>query len=191
MDTKEKRIERAHRRGFEAVAARTNRYDPAAEPYLNKARSLVCLYSNVDKNYKACEYVRTTYGIEHVVTRVTAPGHLPRFTKLGVTPMNAATDQAMLLALLTRNPSLYELLTRTDDDKKVCEVTVRNQRFLDKPLRDLDLPEDMMILAVRKDGQLVVPNGDTNLEFGDKLTLLGPYECVENSRLMLRGWAGN
>jgi Trk K+ transport system NAD-binding subunit len=64
---------------------------------------------------------------------------------------------------------------------------VRNHRFLDQPLRDLDLPEDLMVLAVRKGGQLIVPNGDTRLEMGHQLTLLGPNTCVENSRLMLAG----
>jgi len=45
----------------------------------------------------------------------------------------------------------------------------------------------LMVLAVRKGWQLIVPNGDTRLEMGHQLTLLGPYTCVENSRLMLAG----
>lgn len=185
MDTKEKRIDRACEMGFEAVLARSDRYDPVAEPYLNQAQRLVCLYSNVEKNYRVCDYVRSTYGIDHIVTRVTAPGDIPRFQKLGITPMNAATDQAKLLALMTRNPTLFELITRTDDNKEVCEVSVRNTNLLGRPLRELDLPTDLMILAVRKKGQLIVPNGDTRLEHGDQLTLLGPYTCVEKSRLMV------
>ncbi len=185
MDTKENRIERARAQGFEAVLARSDRYDPVAEPHLNQAKRLVCLYSNVDKNFRVCEYVRSTYGIEHIVTRVTSPGEITRFEKLGVTPMNAATDQAMLLAILTRNPALFELITRTDDDKEVCEVTVRNSNLVDQPLRELEFPPDLMVLAVRKEGQLIVPNGDTRLEHGDQLTLLGPYTCVEKSKLMV------
>ena len=186
IDTRKDRIERAKQRGFEALQGQTDRFDPSVEPYLNNAHRLVCLVSNVEENYKICEYVRSNYGVEHVVSRVTVPGEIPRFEKLGVTPMNAATDQAMHLALLTRNPAVYELLTNIEDDKDVCEVTVHNDKFLDRPLRDLELPEDLMVLAVRKDGQLIVPNGDTRLALGDQLTLLGPYTCVENSRLMLR-----
>jgi Trk K+ transport system NAD-binding subunit len=184
IDDDQERIERARRRGFEAVEACVDAYNPASEDYFNKADRLVCLHSDVEKNYRVCEFARATYGIEHIVTRVTAPGEMARFEKLGVTPMNAATDQAMLLTLLTRNPSLYELLTRTDDDREVCEVLVHNNNFLDQPLRDLDFPEDLMVLAVRRDGQLIVPHGDTRLESGDLLTLLGPYECVEKTRMM-------
>jgi Kef-type K+ transport system membrane component KefB/Trk K+ transport system NAD-binding subunit len=185
MDTKEDRIERAKRQGFEAVLARADGYDPVAEPYLNQAQRLVCVYSNVEKNYRVCEYIRSTYGIDHIVTRVTVPGEIPRFEKIGITPMNAATDQALLLTLLTRNPTLFDLITRTDDDKEICEVTVKNAKFLGQPLRELDFPTDLMILAVRKDDQLIVPNGDTRLEHGDQLTLLGPYSCVKKSRMMV------
>ena len=99
--------------------------------------------------------------------------------------MNAAMDQAVLLGLLARNPAAYELLTRTDDDKEVCEVAVYNPLFLDKPLRQVELPGDLLVLAVRREGELVVPHGDTRLNAGDQVTILGGCDCVEITREML------
>lgn len=183
IDSDPHRIQRAQERGFEAVRAYADRYDEAAEPHLNQAKSLVCVFSDVELNYRVCQRARTTYGIDHVVSRVTAPGEVDRFEQLGVTPLNAAMDQAMLLVLLTRNPALYELLTRTDDDKEVCEVTVYNPAFIDRPLSSLELPEDLLILAVRKDGELVVPHGYTRLNPGDKITLLGTKDCINTTQI--------
>ena len=88
----------------------------------------------------------------------------------------------MLLGLLARNPAAYELLTRTDDDKEVCEVTVRNPALTGKALRQLELPGDLLILAVRREGELVVPHGDTRLAEFDRLTLIGGCDCIEISR---------
>ncbi len=184
IDADQERVLRAQRRGFDAIQAYAHQFNAEAEAYYEQADRMVCVISDPEKNYQVCEYVRSTYGLDHIIARVTVPGEIQRFEKLGVTAMNAATDQAMLLALLTRNPTLYELITRTDDDKEICEVIVHNRNILNVPLRDLKLPEDIMILAVRKAGQLIVPNGDTRLEYGDQLTLLGPYECVDNVRLM-------
>ena len=183
IDSDPRRIERARERGFEAVRAAVDRYDESAEPYLNSTQTLICVYSDVELNYRVCERARTTYGIDHVVARVTAPGEVERFERLGVTPLNAAMDQVMLLVVLARNPALYELLTRTDDDKEVCEVTVNNPEFLDRPLSSLDLPEDLLILAVRRDGELVVPHGYTRLNSGDKVTLLGSKDCISTSQI--------
>jgi Kef-type K+ transport system membrane component KefB/Trk K+ transport system NAD-binding subunit len=182
IDFNQERIERARQRGLNAVFARADRYDPQAEPHLDAAKTLVCVYSDIEMSYRVSERARTTYGIDHVVARVTSPSDVPRFEMIGVTTMNAAMDQPMLLVMLARNPAVYELLTRTDDNKEVCEVTVYNPSYLDTPLRQLELPSDLLIMALRRGGELVVPRGDTRLNAGDQLTLLGPCECVDMSR---------
>jgi Trk K+ transport system NAD-binding subunit len=136
----------------------------------------------VEKNYRICSRARTTYGINHVVARLSVPGEISRFEKLGVTPLNAATDQAILLGLVTRNPTMYELLTRTDDARDLCEIAIRNPRYLNRPLREIEFPNDLLVVAVRKGGELIVPTGETVLQRGDQLTVLGPNDCVENTR---------
>jgi CPA2 family monovalent cation:H+ antiporter-2 len=182
IDPDEKRIERAKERGFEAIVAYVDRFDEKADAYLERAKTLVVVHNNVEQNYAVCEYVRRNYGIEHIVTRLPDPADISRFDQLGVTTMNAAMDQAVLLGLLARNPAAYELLTRTDDDKEVCEVTVRNPALTGKALRQLELPGDLLILAVRREGELVVPHGDTRLAEFDRLTLIGGCDCIEISR---------
>jgi len=185
IDPDQERIQHAQERGFEAIAGNAGSYDMATEPYLDRAKSLVCIHADIERNFRVCQRARTTYGIDHVVTRITDPGAIPRFDQLGVTTMNAAMDQAVLLGLLARNPAAYELLTRTDDDKEVCEVAVYNHRFLDQPLRQMEFPGDLLVLAIRRDGELVVPNGDTRLSAGDQITLVGSCNCVEVTRDMV------
>jgi len=176
------RIERATRSGLDTVQAATDRYDPATEEILNKANRLVCVFSDIEKNYNICKRARTTYGIDHVVARLTAPGEIPRFEKIGATPLNPATDQAILLGLIIRNPTMYELLTRSDDSRDLCEIAIRNPEYLNKPLKEIDFPGDLLVVAVRKKGELIVPRGDTILRKGDHLTVLGSNDCVGNTR---------
>jgi Trk K+ transport system NAD-binding subunit len=182
IDEDPNRIERAQRHDLDAVQASTDSYDPQTEEILNKANRLVCVFSDVEKNYRICKRARTTYGINHVVARLTAPGEIERFEKLGVTPLNAATDQAILLGLVVRNPTMYELLTRTDDTRDLCEIAIRNPAYLDRPLREITFPNDLLVVAVRKDGELIVPTGGTVLRRGDQLTVLGSNDCVDGTR---------
>ncbi|MDZ7844708.1 MAG: cation:proton antiporter [Anaerolineales bacterium] len=182
FDEDQDRIERAHRQGYQAVKAYTDRYDPASEEYLNQAGRLISVYSDVDKSYRVSQRAKQTYGIDHVVARVTAPGELSRFEKIGVTPLNPATDHVMVLGLVTRSPAMYELLTRTDEGRDMCEISIRNPDFLDTPLKNLSFPEDLLVVALRRDGELIVPRGDTILRYGDKLTVLGSKDCLEISR---------
>ena len=185
IDPDERRIQGAWERGYQAIAGAVDHFDPNTEPYLDRAKTLVCVHADIEKNYRVCERARTTFGIDHIVTRITDPGVIERFDQLGVTTMNAAMDQAVLLGLLARNPAAYELLTRTDDDKEVCEVAVYNPLFLDKPLRQVKFPGDLLVLAVKRQGEVVVPHGDTRLNSGDQVTLLGTCNCVEITREMI------
>jgi Trk K+ transport system NAD-binding subunit len=182
IDEDAQRIERARRHGLQAIQAETDRYHPDTEEYLNKANRLVCVFSDVEKSLRICRRAKATYGINHVVARATAPGDIPRFEKLGITPMNAATDQAILLGLVVRNPTMYELLTRTDDQRDLCEVAIRNPAYLNRPLKEITFPNDLLVVAVRKGGELIVPTGETVLHSGDHLTVLGSEDCVGETR---------
>jgi Kef-type K+ transport system membrane component KefB len=182
IDEDPARIERAHRAGITAFQAATDRYDPKTEEILNQANRLVCVFSDVKKSFRICSRARTTYGINHVVARLNEPGEIARFEKIGVTPLNPATDQAILLSLIIRNPTMYELLTRTDDSRDLCEIAIRNPEYLDRPLKDIEFPNDLLVVAVRKGGELIVPSGDTILRRGDHLTVLGSEDCVGNTR---------
>ena len=88
----------------------------------------------------------------------------------------------MLLGLVVRNPTMYELLTRTDDSRDLCEIIISNPDYLDKPLKEIEFPNDLLVVAVRKGGELIVPSGETILRQGDHLTVLGSEDCVGNTR---------
>ena len=185
LDTREDRIQRAREMGFEAFVACVDCQDEDVIPFMDKAKSLVCVYSDVELNYEVCYQARINYGVEHVVTRIDSPGEIPRFEKIGVTTMNAAVDQASLLSILVRNPDAYTLLTRTNDDKEVREIIVRNPEYFGRSLTELNLPGDLLVMALRRGDQLMVPQGNTVLSAGDHLTIVGSLDCVEQSRGML------
>lgn len=172
----------AQRRDLPAVLAHLDRADPAAEPYLSRARALICTSSDMEYNYRVCQWVRTTYGIEHLVVQVNDPQQQLRFTELGAVTFNPALDRVALLTLLARNPGIYELLVRNDDDKEVAEVAVHNTDYTSRKLLELKLPGDLLILAVRRRDELLVPHGHTQLKVGDRLTLIGSLEAISQAR---------
>jgi len=184
IDADAERAGRARQRGFEAVVATADRRDPALDAVLDRVQALVCTYNDTELTYRICEFARTQFGIDNIVAQVTDPTELTRFQQLGVTTMNAAIDRAALLVMLARNPAAYALLSRTDDDKEVWEVVIQNGTFAGQTLRELKLPGDVMILAMRRKGELLVPHGNTRLEHGDRLTLAGSLDAMESAREM-------
>lgn len=185
LDPDEARISRALMRGLNAVLTCVDQRAPESEPYLKKARILVNMYSDIELNYRICQLARNVYNIDHVVTRVAQPSELARYERLGVAAINPAVDQASLLVMVARNPAIYELLTRTDDNRTVYEITVSNTEYIRRDIRSIQLPGDVLVLALRRNGELIVPRGNTQLEIGDHLTLMGSLEAVEEAKYKL------
>ena len=48
----------------------------------------------------------------------------------------------------------------------------------------LNLPGDILVLALRRDGELFVPHGNTSIEECDHLSLVSSCEWVETGRML-------
>ena len=187
VDTDESLIARARQQtseGIEVLHARIDDEEEELAGRLDLAETVVVTLSDTDRNRHVCHVARTRYGIDHIVTLVRETNRLVEFETLNVTVFNPSLDQAALLSLLARNPDIYELLTRTDDNKEVSEVWVHNHDYGDKALRELQLPGDVLILSIRRAGEFIVPRGNTQLEYGDHLTLVGTFDHLHEARAL-------
>lgn len=182
VDSDTERIAQAARRGFETLSFSLEQDDAPMKMLCESARALVCTYDDPALAYRVCDLAKNVYGVPHVVAQLNDASDRSRFDAIAVTTMNAALDRPSLLALLTRTPAIYSLFSRTDDDKEVCEVTLTNAQDIDKPLRLLDLPGGLLALAIRREGELLVPHGNTRLCRNDRLTLVGSLEDIEAAK---------
>ncbi|MHB1003883.1 MAG: monovalent cation:proton antiporter family protein [Thermoleophilia bacterium] len=185
VDPDDDRVRHARSHGYDAEQARLDQGGAETGGYLERAHAVICTSTDTDYNYRISRLARQDYGVEHVVVQVNDERDRDRFQELGVMILNPALDRVAMFALVSRNPDLYQLITRTDDDKEVIEATVRNTRFTNQPLSRLRLPGDMLVLALRRRNELLVPQGDTRLSLGDRLTLVGSVESVDEARRLL------
>ncbi|HEY5669345.1 MAG TPA: NAD-binding protein, partial [Anaerolineales bacterium] len=182
VDLDQDQVSAAIRRGFEAQVGDLENPDKTLVKKLDQAKALICTYTDPELSYKVCSLARSVFGIDAVVADVPSPNDIPRFEQLDVTPVNAALDRATLLELHVRNPDMYMLLTRLKDSKEVVEIDCNNPACAGKALRQLSFPGDVLALALRRHGELIVPHGDTRIELGDHLTLVGSQDCIDEAR---------
>ena len=186
IDPDENNIVRALGRGLMGLSARLDLPDQQAAESLDRARAVVCAHPDSELNYRICEVAHCDFGIDDMVAQVNEASEIERFRKLGVNTVNPATDRVTLMALLARNPAAYNLLTRLDDDKEVVEVLVEDGYCNGKTLQEIKLPGDLLVMALRRNGELMIPHGATRLDCGDHLTLVGSLDSIDNARYMFR-----
>jgi Trk K+ transport system NAD-binding subunit len=187
VDGNEQRVKEARRLGFTATTRLADCPDEEMSDCFDRAQALVCTHTDSERNYRICQQGRTVYGIDHIVALVNAPADIPRFEHLGVIPVNAVREQTSLLDLLTRNPGMYDILTGKEENKKILEVDVSNQVCSGSNLEELSLPGDVLVLSLRRDNAVIIPDDSRKLELGDHLTLIGSLECIESARNLISG----
>ncbi|MGC1122479.1 MAG: TrkA C-terminal domain-containing protein [Candidatus Methanofastidiosia archaeon] len=66
-------------------------------------------------------------------------------------------------------------------------ATVKSDTVADKLVRELDLPANVVISAVQRNQEIVIPSGDTRLVKGDIVYLVGKEETINQCIKMLEG----
>jgi len=138
--------------------------------------ALIALDADDQTNLDVCR-MALALGIEHVVALSNDAVQLPAYRAAGVQIFTPGLYRAPLVALMARNPSLFNLLINTEDQRDLREVVVPRS-FAGKLLRELDWPGDVLVLAVQRGEDVVVPHGGTRLDPGDRLTVLGSLDSL-------------
>jgi Trk K+ transport system NAD-binding subunit len=83
-----------------------------------------------------------------------------------------ALYRATFLTLMARNPNMFDLLVSTKDERDLLEMVVKSRYLEGRLIRDLALPTDSLILSVVRDGEMIIPHGNTRLEYDDQVSIL-------------------
>jgi trk system potassium uptake protein TrkA len=115
------------------------------------------------------------FAVPRVVARVNHPKNQWLFNETWGVDVSVSTPH-LLTALVEEAVSvgsLVQLLHFEGGEARLVEVTLAE--FCPcggKPLAELEIPRDATIVAVVRDGHVVVPRGDTTLEKGDEVLAL-------------------
>jgi Kef-type K+ transport system membrane component KefB/Trk K+ transport system NAD-binding subunit len=168
-------IEKIQKQGFSLQAGKGHLVGCFDKLPASDVEAFLALAESDNENLEACRAARAR-GIEHVLVFVTAPLLLPEFRKLGVQALTPLVHRSSLLALMARNASMFELLTSTTDEHDMRELILTNPDLVGKRVDEVQLPGEMLILAIRREDEMVVPHGGTRLAMGDRLTVLGDLD---------------
>ncbi|MDA1266420.1 MAG: amino acid permease, partial [Planctomycetota bacterium] len=100
----------------------------------------------------------------------------------------------MLAQLATRidEDAFHEQWLAASNEVRLREVFLRDERYVSlrltpdhrafqlagKRIADLDLPEECLVAAVRREGRTLVPHGSTQLARGDRILIIGEPEAI-------------
>ncbi len=112
-------------------------------------------------------------GVPRTVARVTRSDLIGRFQALGTLVIDPTSAAAALLEDAVRTPDAATLVLHANPSRVTREIRVRAPQVDGRAVRDLRLPEGVLLLSVRRNGTTIAPDGFTVIHRGDDLTLIG------------------
>ena len=169
--------------GF-SILPRANAKDSFKSVDAGQMEAFLALHEDGSSNLEHCRLARDK-GIRNVVAYVVDPDLLPQFNALNVQAYTPAVKRITLITMMARSPDAFSLLSSHEDKNDTVEIDLKNRAMMDRPVRDLSLPGNCLVLAIRRNEELLVPRGNTELRPGDRITLFGSKECLGDIRQWL------
>jgi len=151
---------------------------------IEHAQVLAAVTGEDEDNLVITTLGRFEFGVPRIIARVNNPKNVWLFTPdMGV---DVALSQSDILAkLIAEEMSLGDMMTllklRKGEYSIVEEKVDPQAVVVGKALRDIDLPPQCVFVAVIRKGQLIVPNGNTELAPVDEVIAL--VHASQTSRL--------
>lgn len=187
IDTDEENCKKAIEQGIRAVHGDAEDVAVLKKAGIEHAKYLVATTDQDNTNLLVCQIAKTKFGFseEKLVARVNEPENLRAFTDLGIHSISPITATALMLDGMVGHPDLFTMC-EVSEEGDILEVEVSNKRVIGKAVKDISLPEDTLIVLVRREGKSLIAHGETQLLDGDFVTIIGKLGAVQEAANMLR-----
>lgn len=149
---------------------------------IRQADILVACTSNDADNLALCYLAHSTYKVPRTIGRINNPRHAWLFDeKMHVTV--ALNESSVLAHLIEEEMSLGDMMTLLKlrrGQYSLVEVEISpSVKAAGTAIKDLPLPEQCVIVAILRKGEMIVPRGVTTIEVGDEVLAITDSKGAE------------
>jgi trk system potassium uptake protein len=147
---------------------------------------LVCVIDNDERNLLSSLLGRQL-GVPKIVTRVSRPTNLRLFERVGIDVALSARGAAVASILHQITGGTSSLLAVLEHgEARVLELIV-SPRFEPKPLKDIGAPGDVIVGAILRGRDVIIPRGDDRIDPGDRIIVFSTGGAVERVQAYFSG----
>lgn len=119
-------------------------------------------------------------GVERVICRLEGQDLQESTKEFGVEVFSVLLSQKVLLRALIESPNVMNILT--NQETALYEIHMKNTEFVGMTLREFPFTGDVIFVRIFRGHDSIVPHGETELQFEDRLIVTGTKEYVDELR---------
>ena len=136
---------------------------------------VVCATNDDDINRKVAKLAKT-HQVERVICRLESTTDDTELVDSGIEIFSSYLSNKILLKGLIETPNMLNLLSNVETS--LYEIQMLNYKYENIQLRNFPFGGDIIFVRIIRNNESIVPHGDTQLRYGDRLIVTGAKEYV-------------
>ncbi|GAA5763411.1 glutathione-regulated potassium-efflux system protein KefB [Staphylococcus aureus] len=137
---------------------------------------VVCATNDDDINRKVAKLAKT-HQAERVICRLESTTDDTELVDSGIEIFSSYLSNKILLKGLIETPNMLNLLSNVETS--LYEIQMLNYKYENIQLRNFPFGGDIIFVRIIRNNESIVPHGDTQLRYGDRLIVTGAKEYVD------------
>ncbi len=148
--------------------------DQQLEAGFGRADSVVAATGSDDDNLVVCQMAKMEFNVPRTISRVNDPRNEKLFHKLGIDATVSSTKIIYnLIEQEVGGGEMIPLAALNRGNIEIVEIEIGTKSpVLNKEIRELNLPEEALIISIIRDDHAVLPSGETMLMLHDSVIAL-------------------
>ena len=140
-------------------------------------RDIVVCSTNDDHINKSVALMAKKHGVKRVICRLESTNEDPTLKHQGIEVFSNYLSNKILLKSLIETPNMLNLLSNVETS--LYEIQMLNYQYENIQLRNFPFGGDIIFVRIIRDNDSIVPHGDTQLRYKDRLIVTGTKEYVD------------
>ncbi|HEJ6883157.1 TPA: monovalent cation:proton antiporter family protein [Staphylococcus aureus] len=137
---------------------------------------VVCATNDDDINRKVAKLAKA-HQVERVICRLESTTDDTEVVDSGIEIFSSYLSNKILLKGLIETPNMLNLLSNVETS--LYEIQMLNYKYENIQLRNFPFGGDIIFVRIIRNNESIVPHGDTQLRYGDRLIVTGAKEYVD------------
>ncbi|HCY0625258.1 TPA: monovalent cation:proton antiporter family protein [Staphylococcus aureus] len=137
---------------------------------------VVCATNDDDINRKVAKLAKA-HQVERVICRLESTTDDTELVDSGIEIFSSYLSNKILLKGLIETPNMLNLLSNVETS--LYEIQMLNYKYENIQLRNFPFGGDIIFVRIIRNNESIVPHGDTQLRYADRLIVTGAKEYVD------------
>ncbi|MGO3050281.1 sodium:proton antiporter [Staphylococcus casei] len=141
------------------------------------SRNIVVCSTNDDDINRKVAVMAKNHGVKRVICRLESSSEDEDLQRQGIEIFSSYMSNKILLKGLIETPNMLNLLSNVETS--LYEIAMLNHQYDQIQLRNFPFDGDIIFVRIIRNNESIVPHGDTQLRYRDRLIVTGSKEYVD------------